>query len=145
MGLLDQLAGQVLGSLTTGQDGGASQASPLITLATQLLQNPELGGLSGLVKAFEDKGLGQVVASWIGKGENLPISADQIMAVLGPALLQKLANTNGSTPEQEAAVVSEALPQLVDKLTPDGQLPAQLDLGGLGSILGGLAQGFLKP
>ena len=109
MGLLDQLAGQVLGSLTTGQDGGASQASPLITLATQLLQNPELGGLSGLVKAFEDKGLGSLVASWIGKGENLPISADQIMAVLGPALLQKLADTNGSTPEQEAAVVSEAL------------------------------------
>ena len=69
----------------------------------------------------------------------------QIMAVLGPALLQKLADTNGSTPEQEAAVVSEALPQLVDKLTPEGQLPAQLDLGGLGSILGGLAQGFLKP
>jgi hypothetical protein len=52
MGLLDQLAGQVLGTLTTGHDSDAAQASPLITLATQRLQHPELGGLSGLVKAF---------------------------------------------------------------------------------------------
>ena len=141
MGLLDQLAGQVLGTLTTGHDSGAAQASPLITLATQLLQHPELGGLSGLVKAFEAKGLGSVVASWIGSGQNLPISADQIMSVLGPALLQKLAQASGNTPEQEAAVVSEALPQLVDRLTPDGQLPGQTDLG---SLLGGLAQGLLK-
>jgi uncharacterized protein YidB (DUF937 family) len=82
-----------------------------------------------------------VVASWIGSGQNLPISADQIMSVLGPALLQKLAQASGNTPEQEAAVVSEALPQLVDRLTPDGQLPGQTDLG---SLLGSLVQGFLK-
>jgi len=123
MGLLNQLAGGVVSALATGHNSGAGQATALITLATQLLNAPEFGGLSGLIKTFQDKGYGDLVASWVGKGSNLPVSADQIMTVLGTDFLTRLAQGSGNTPEQEAAVISEALPQLIDRLTPEGALP----------------------
>lgn len=136
MGLLNQLAGGVVGALATGHNSGAGQATALITLATQLLNAPEFGGLSGLIKTFQDKGYGDLVASWVGKGDNLPVTADQIMTVLGTDFLARLAQGSGNTPEQEAAVVSEALPQLIDRLTPEGALPDPQQLSTLvGSML----------
>lgn len=82
MGLLDQLAGQVLGSLAGGAQGGGQ--SPLIQLVLNLIQNSE-GGLGGLLSKFNQAGLGDQVASWVGTGQNLPVSADQLGQVLGGA------------------------------------------------------------
>ncbi|MFT3998060.1 MAG: YidB family protein [Asticcacaulis sp.] len=99
-------------------------------------------GLSGIVSQLQQGGLGDAVQSWISTGGNLPVSADQLQAVLGNETVGKLAGSLGIDPSQLAS----ALPGLIDKLSPNGQLPANLGealpglLGnsGLGNMLGGL-------
>ncbi len=86
------------------------------------------GGLEGIVTKFEKGGMGEVVQSWIGTGGNLPISSDQIVAVLGSEQVQNLTHAMGIDSSQLAS----ALPGLIDHLTPGGQLPQ----GGIGDILG---------
>jgi len=123
MGLLDGLLGG-------GAEGAGGEAMSAIG---GLLQNHE-GGLGGLVGAFEQGGLGEVAKSWVGTGENLPISADQIQSVLGSGMVAQFAQKLGIDPQQAAAQLAQILPQVVDQLTPGGQVPA----GGLGGMLGGL-------
>lgn len=131
MGLLDSLAGQVLGSL--GTQGGGNQGGALMELASTFLNKQ--GGLQSLVDAFESKGLGSVIGSWIGTGQNQPISADQVHSVLGDKL-QNLAQQSGSSSQELSSQVAQWLPQIIDQLTPDGKLPE----GGasLGDLLGAL-------
>ncbi|MGN6209574.1 YidB family protein [Asticcacaulis sp.] len=86
------------------------------------------GGLEGLVAKFEKGGMGEVVQSWIGAGSNLPISAEQIQAVLGSEQVAGLAKSMGIDSSQ----LAHALPGLIDHLTPGGQIPQ----GGIGDILG---------
>jgi len=95
------------------------------------------GGLGGLVQQFEQAGLGDVVGSWIGTGQNMPISADQLGSVLGPDVLAQLARQVGMSQGEVGGQLSDLLPQLVDKLTPNGQLSDVNDtgLGDLGSVL----------
>ncbi len=81
------------------------------------------GGLGGLVQSFKDKGLGEAVASWIGKGENLPISADQIQSVLGNETIQNLASKFGIPGDQIGSMLALSLPEAVDELTPEGTIP----------------------
>jgi uncharacterized protein YidB (DUF937 family) len=99
------------------------------------------GGLSGLLGKFQQGGLGDLVQSWVGTGSNLPISAEQIQQVLGSGALGDIASKLGIQPEQAAGELSQALPNVVDKLTPGGQLPAEGDLMAtaqqmLGKLLG---------
>lgn len=77
MGFLDDIAGKITGAAAEG-GGGQSLASSVL----EMLGNQE-GGLSGLAGLFQQKGLGDIVSSWIGTGANLPISAEQIQHVLG--------------------------------------------------------------
>jgi uncharacterized protein YidB (DUF937 family) len=119
MGLLDSILGAAGGAA-----GGA---------IGDLLKSQE-GGLGGLVAAFEKGGLGDVANSWISKGANLPISAEQIHNVLGSGPVADIAAKLGISPESAAKQLSEMLPGVIDKLTPDGALPK----GGLGGLLGGL-------
>ena len=152
MGLLDQLAGQVLGSLAGGdgqqQGGGAGQAL-LLQLAMSLLQGQggvaaqggqlDLGGiLGGLVARFSEAGLAEQASSWVGTGQNLPVSAEQIGQVFGNSALGDMAAQLGMPSEQVAGHLANLLPQVIDGLTPGGQLPAA---GGtdLGDALAGLA------
>lgn len=135
MGLLDSVLGSVMGHVS--QQGG------LAGVLGELLSNDGAqGGLSGLVDKFNQAGLGEVVSSWIGKGENLPISAEQISQVLGSDAVGAIAGKLGIDPAQASGQLSDLLPGLIDKLTPDGQAPA----GGLGNagdllgMLGGLLQ-----
>lgn len=105
-----------------------------------LLNNPELGGINGLVNAFQKNGLGEIVASWISSNTNLPISAAQIQAVLGQGPLQDLASQTGLSANEVASSLSEHLPGLVNQLTPDGTLPSgDLMAQGLGML-----KGFMK-
>ena len=122
MGLLDSILGAA--------GGGAGGA------IGDLLKSHE-GGLGGLVAAFEKNGMGDLASSWIAKGANLPISAEQISHVLGSGPIGDIAKKLGVSPEAAAAEVSKLLPQLIDKLTPNGALPTG-GLGGLGGLLGGL-------
>jgi len=78
------------------------------------------GGLSGLAQTFQQKGLGDLVSSWIGTGQNLPISADQIQQVLGNEQIQAFAQKMGISTSEAGSNLAEFLPGVVDKLTPDG-------------------------
>ncbi len=90
-----------------------------------LLKGSESGGLQGLVETFNEKGLGEVMSSWIGKGENLPISPEQIQQIFGSGQVQQIAEKLGVSPDEASSGLAELLPQIVDKLTPEGSVPNQ--------------------
>ena len=116
--------------------GQVQQQGGIGTVLGQLLANDgEGGGLRGLVEKFNEAGLGEVVGSWIGKGENLPVSADQLKEVLGSDMLGKLAGQLGVDPDQASGQLAELLPGLVDKLTPQGVAPEN-GIGDAGELLG---------
>ncbi len=102
-----------------------------------LLGSQQIGGLAGLVTAFEKNGLGGVVASWVGTGQNLPISAEQLQAVLGNEQVQAIAQKLGLSTQDASRSLAELLPQAVDKLTPTGTLPEDTAAGGLTGMLKG--------
>lgn len=131
MGLLDSLAGQVIGSLSASGDG---RHAGLVEAIGGLIN--QQGGLPGLIGMFERSGLGGVAASWVGTGANLPISAEQLQSVLGSGALENIARSLGLTPQQASGHLAELLPQVVDRLTPQGTLPDGGDV--LGSLLGAL-------
>jgi uncharacterized protein YidB (DUF937 family) len=121
MGLLDQVVGAM-----SGQQGGGGNA--LLSGVLQLVNNPQTGGLSGLVQAFQNGGMGDIVKSWVSTGQNLPISAEQIQSVLGNDQLQSLAAQAGLDTGQLSGQLAQLLPQVVDRLTPDGTVPEGSDL-----------------
>lgn len=97
--------------------------------------------LSSLLQAFEAGGLGHLFQSWVGTGQNLPVSAQQIQDVLGNSgMLQRIAQATGMQPADVAQHLSTVLPQIVDHLTPNGQIHA----GDAASKWEGLAQRFLR-
>lgn len=121
MGLFDQ----VVGALAGGQSGGNAA---LLESVMQLINNPQAGGLAGLVQLFQQGGLGEIVNSWVSTGKNLPISAEQIQSVLGGSSLQDIAAKLGVGQQQASGSLAELLPQVIDQLTPNGQLPQGGDL-----------------
>ncbi|KXB29045.1 hypothetical protein AT959_19710 [Dechloromonas denitrificans] len=121
MGLLDS----VVGALAGGQSGGNNA---LLETVLQLINNPQTGGLAGLVQSFQQGGLAEIVNSWVSTGANLPISPEQIQRVLGNSSLQGLAAQLGVSPEQASGSLADLLPQVVDQLTPNGQVPQGGDL-----------------
>lgn len=129
MGLLDQLAGELL--------GGSGGASPVLQIAQQLLQSHE-GGLADLLAQLNQDGLADQVKSWVGTGANLPVSADQLSTALGPAVIDKLAAALGMDAGTVTNQLAQGLPQLVDTLTPGGSVEGASDLlsQGLGSLFG---------
>lgn len=119
MGLLDQL-----GQSAAGLMGSKGDQNPLMQAVVGLLgQNSHVGGLSGLIQAFQKNGLGDIVNSWVGTGKNLPISPVQIQQGLGGDLLKQLASKAGLSPEAAGGQLASLLPGLIDKLTPDGKMP----------------------
>jgi uncharacterized protein YidB (DUF937 family) len=130
MGLLDSIAGQVLG-------GGKSQDT-LVNAVMGVLGSKETGGLAGIVKQFAGAGLGEVVNSWVSTGANLPVTPAQIKQGLGSNAISQIAQQAGISHDDVAAQLSKLLPQVVDKLTPNGTVP-QGDLMSQGmSLLKGL-------
>lgn len=127
MGLLDS----ILGSLSNS--GAASgSGNEMLDTVLKFVNDPAHGGLPGLVQSFQDKGLGGIVDSWVSTGQNLPISADQLAQGLGGDKLGSLAQSLGMDQGELSSKLSELLPNVVDKLTPNGQVP---DSGDLGSLL----------
>ena len=134
MGLLDNLENQALGKVL----GGGS--NPLASELLQMIQN-QPGGLQGLVQNFHDKGMGGVVSSWVGSGQNLPISADQIHQVLGSDQVKALAAKAGINPDTAGNAIAQMLPGIIDHLTPNGQVPAHNNVM---DMVGGLLQSLQK-
>lgn len=127
MGLLDSLAGGMLEKVM-GEKGAMAQVA-----MDMLNQN---GGLTGMLEKFKENGLAEQAASWVGTGENLPISADQIASVLGSGQLGEIATKFGIDTNTLSAQIAEHLPTIVDKLTPNGEVPSES--GNLLSVLMGM-------
>ena len=137
MGLLDNLTSALTSQ--PGQGAGANPTSAVISEALTLIENRQ-GGLGGLLQSFQQNGLGHLFESWVGTGQNLPISASQIQSVLGAECTAKIAQATGIPQEQIESHLATLLPQLIDHMTPNGQLPQGGDLRG---VLAGVAQRFL--
>ena len=97
------------------------------------------GGLGDLIGKFQQAGMGDVVGSWIGSGQNVPISGDQLHNVLGSDTISSIAQQLGLSHDDAAGQLAKMLPQVLDKLTPSGQAPAG-GLGDIGSLLKQLTQ-----
>jgi len=122
MNILESLLPGLAGSSTTP---GQSAASPMLQLLLQMLSsNGQFGGLSGLAQQFQQAGLGAEMNSWISTGKNLPISPDQLLQVFGQGQLQQMAANSGMDLESLSGGLADMLPQVIDRMTPQGQVPA---------------------
>ena len=135
MGLLDDLAGAATGAGSQGE----GEANPLMNGVLELVSNHP-GGIGGLANQFQQSGLGDVISSWIGTGQNQPISADQLQGVLGNDTVNQFASKFGLSRGVAGSQLAQLLPLLIDQLTPRGQVPQ----GNLMSIGMGLLKGFLS-
>lgn len=137
MGLLNSVLGALGGPQGIDGQDGALQA------IVAMLAEDGGDGLVGLVQRLQGGGLGDAVASWIATGSNLGVSAEQLQAGLGSDWIERFARQLGQQPDDAAQALSRLLPQVVDRLTPDGRLP---DVGSSGfGDLGSVLERFSKP
>jgi uncharacterized protein YidB (DUF937 family) len=119
MGLLDQLAGQVLGSMG-GQQAAGGQGDLMGSVMGMI---ERAGGVQAILQQLQQSGLGDQVASWIGTGANQAVSGSQLSEALGAGNIAGMAQQAGIDPQQASAGLAQLLPQIIDQLTPGGQLP----------------------
>ncbi|HEX6727307.1 MAG TPA: YidB family protein, partial [Nitrospira sp.] len=119
---------QAAGGMLGGQGG---QNSLLQAVAGLLGKDSSIGGLVGLVQAFQKNGLGEIVDSWVSTGKNLQVAPNQIEQVLGSDLLSQLADKAGFSSGAASSQLAGILPDLVDKLTPNGKIEA----GGIDQLM----------
>jgi len=137
MSLFNDLARTALGALSGNAQGG----NPIQQIVGQLITNHGSGnGLAGLLQQLTKGGLGAQASSWVSTGENQPVSGDQIQQALGSQQISALAQKLGLPPGQISGVLAQYLPQVIDRLTPKGEVP---DSGGIASALGGLLRSDL--
>ena len=134
MGLLDGLVGNVIGSILGGKQAqnplgaGVNQAQGgnlLLQIALSMLQKN--GGLEGVLGKFRQGGLAQQADSWVGTGQNMNISADQLEQVLGSSTINDLASRVGMPADQAGSAMAQMLPDIINRLTPQGQVPENSD------------------
>jgi uncharacterized protein YidB (DUF937 family) len=113
MGTLDQITAKLGGQ--QGTDGGVASLQRLVSSS---------GGLPGLTSKLASSGLGRQVQSWVGHGENEPVSGSQVQQAMDPGQLNAMANQSGMSPEETSDQVAQALPDMVDQATPQGHMPA---------------------
>ncbi len=139
MGLMDMLSGLL------GKKAPKTGNSILDSLLGMLLKGGALGGLAGLLSKFKSAGLGAKVDSWVGGGPNDPLTSDEVTSALGSNVVSEVASKAGVSADQAAGSLASMLPNLINKLTPTGQLPVGNLLTSLknldfGSLLGGLGK-----
>ena len=122
MGILDSLIGGMLGGGVATGISGETSTNPLVAMALQLVQ--QNGGLAGIVSKFQQAGYGAQADSWVSTSQNLPISGDALSQVLGQGQLGQIAQQLGMSHGDVAGGLASLLPQLVDRMTPQGQIPA---------------------
>ncbi len=121
MGLLDGLLGGLMGG--GAAPGGTQQGqSPLMMMALQMIQ--QNGGLPGIISKLQSGGMGQQVGSWVGTGQNAPITGSQLSEVLGSGSIGQFAQQLGMSHGDASSGLAQMLPQIIDQMTPHGQVPA---------------------
>jgi uncharacterized protein YidB (DUF937 family) len=153
MGLLDDILKQAGGA----SGAGVPKESGLGAIADLVMKNPQIvaaaiamlnpkdssvgggGGLADVVSAFNKGGLGDVMSSWVGGGPNKPVDPGALANALGPDVLSQFSRKAGISHGQAGSVLAQILPELVNQMTPQGQVPQGNALDGLvGSLLGQL-------
>ena len=132
MSMLDNLGGAIGSVMGQGKNAGVSAV--LLQQLIAMLSKP--GALANLANSFQSAGLGNILQSWVGTGQNLPISADQIGKVLGSGTVADLSKKAGIGESETTSALASLLPQVIDKVSPGGNVPAQNDLGGALASLG---------
>jgi len=153
MGLLDEILKQAAGG---GQANvGGAQAGGLGAIADLVMKNPQIisaaismlnpkdtsvgGGLTDVIGAFNKGGLGDIMSSWVGGGPNKPVDPGALGNILGPDVLGQFAQKAGIGHGDASSVLASVLPELINQMTPQGQVPQGNALDGmLGSLLGQL-------
>jgi uncharacterized protein YidB (DUF937 family) len=139
--------GGVLGSMLGGGGGQGGGQAALLNIVLGMLANKGggaaasggAGGLGDLLSKFQQGGMGEAASSWVGKGENMPISGDQLQSVLGSDMIASIAAQLGMSQGDTASQLSQLLPEVVDRATPDGQVPDN-GLGDISDLLGRFTQ-----
>jgi uncharacterized protein YidB (DUF937 family) len=119
MGILDELSNSPLLKSALGQ----LEAAVVPVVLSEILGNGSQGGLSTIIAKLQQAGLGDQVNSWLGNGQNLPVSADQIKQVLNSDQVRQLAARFGIPVDQVLDVLAKELPTAVDHASPNGTLP----------------------
>ena len=116
MGILDGLLENVLGI------GAQQSQGSMLQVALQVLE--QNGGLPGIISKFEHGGMADHVSSWVGTGANMPITGAQLQEILGSGSIGEIAQRLGLSHGDASSGLAQVLPNLIDKLTPTGQIPA---------------------
>ena len=119
MGILDSLENSPEFRGALGQLGSAV----LPVVLNEFFGSGSQGGLSAIIAKLEQAGLGSQVKSWLGNGQNLPISAEQLQQVLGSDTVRQLAAKYNIPVDQISQILAQELPKAVDHASPNGQLP----------------------
>jgi uncharacterized protein YidB (DUF937 family) len=157
VGLLDEILKQAGGAGGAGRSQAGAGAGALGSIAEMVMKNPQIisaaiamlnpkdtsvgggGGLADVIGAFNKGGLGDVMSSWVGGGPNKPVDPGALDNVLGPDVLGQFAQKAGVGQGDAGSVLASILPELVNQMTPQGQVPQGNALDGmLGSLLGQL-------
>jgi|SRR5689334_22685189 uncharacterized protein YidB (DUF937 family) len=133
MGLLDGIVGNVIGSMLGGNEAqnpfspGARSGGGAILMQLALSMLQQNGGVEGVLNKFRESGLGQHADSWVSTGENMGISADQLQQVFGSSALTDIAARLGLPKDEAGSAMAQVLPEVINGLTPQGQVPANSD------------------
>ena len=141
MGLFDSLMNQAGSVASFAAKNPQAVAAVVSLISSRDSSVGGSGGLGGIVEAFQKKGLGDMVASWISTGPNPPVSAAQVTDVLGSDVIGQFAAKAGVPHAEAGGLLASLLPTVIDHLTPNGTVP---ESNALESSLGGLLSGFLK-
>lgn len=150
MGLFDSIASNLLGGALGGQNSGvlgaiigqvlSGQHGDLGSMLGGMLN--QAGGLPGLMQKAQQMGMGDIVASWVSPGKNESINHDQLTGLLGQDAIQGVASKFGVSSSELTPLIASVLPQLVDKLTPEGSVNPELHQGdALNEQINGLLKG----
>jgi len=115
MGILDTLLQNVVVGTQQGQGS-------MLQVGLQLLQ--QNGGLPGIISKFQHGGMADHVSSWVATGANMPINGAQLQEILGSGSIGEIAQRLGMSHGDASSGMAQVLPQLIDALTPAGQIPA---------------------
>ena len=121
MGMLDGILGSLLGGAGSGMQGGMQAQNPLLQVALQILQ--QNGGIEGVLDKFRQGGYADQAASWQSTGQNIPISGAALQEVLGSGAIGQLAQQLGLSHGETAGGLAQMLPQVIDRMTPQGAVP----------------------
>lgn len=117
--------GSILGGLLGGSGNQAMLMAALLPLVLKMVKG---GGLGKILSGAKAQGLTSQADSWVGKGENQSVSADQVANVLGSDKVAKLAKKVGASQSDTAGALAKLLPQVINHVTPSGQVPEKGDL-----------------